>query len=212
VPEVQSAPIEEQEKYLEEIGYRRRQVWRQSPSTRTRSSRVQGQGQTAEYNEEDDQIAEYAKHIGADHNYLLPDRTSPHQSRKQSSIIANNSFCASLYERTRNHLNRRDYHQKNPVYAYGDPPLPDIDTSFLLCPPESTAQALINKYFDFVSATNRILHRPTIEKWTRELLNSGRGINSGDEENSQRAVVLMIFASSLEYMGGDLGESDTDTR
>jgi hypothetical protein len=122
-----------------------------------------------------------------------------------------NSGSTSLFERTQHNLNQQSYHQKNPIAAYGDPPLPEIDASFVIFPSEATAQALIRKYFDFVSATNRILHRPTVERWTSELLSNIRRMRTGSEENSQRAVVLMLFALTHQYMGDECGDWDINT-
>lgn len=155
---------------------------------------------------------------------VVPSRTLPtRQHRRPESGIFDQSPAnssphretnarTSLFERTQQHINRREYHQKNPVSAYGDPPLPEIDTSFLILPSQNTAQAIINKYFDFVSATNRFLHQPTVEKWCSELLNNIRDTRAGAEENSHRAVVLMLFACTYEYIGSESGEWDGNSR
>ncbi|CZR64563.1 uncharacterized protein PAC_14461 [Phialocephala subalpina] len=222
VPEVQSAPLEEQEKFLEEVGYKRRQVWRPSP-TRRSFSHVQA---TVEDEEEEETVEEgdieYVYLSENDHVHtILPTRqpqelslnpfSRPQTQTYRRATTANDSAGTSLYERTQDHLNRRDYHQKNPISAYGDPALPEIDTSFLLFPSESTAQALVARFFDFVTATNQILHRPTVERWLSELLSNIRGMRTGSKENSQRAVVLMVFASTHEYMDDEEGEWDTNT-
>jgi hypothetical protein len=230
VPEVQSAPVAEQEKYLEEVGYKRRQVWRPS-TTRRNSNPVQHPEQESEDEPGEDQDLEDNERTGTDSNAPLPkltlstshprelsSRISPSQgqhylsSTHQIETNINNLSCVSVYERTQDKINRREYHQKNPVSAYGDPPFPEIDTSILIFPSENTAQALVRKYFDFVAATNRILHQPTVETWTRELLSNVRGMRNGAEKNSQRAVALMVLASAHEYMGDECGEWDANIR
>lgn len=223
VPEIKSAPLEEQEKFLEEVGYKRRQVWRPSPSRRS-SSHIKATVQDGEDTEEEEQDVEYvdsSENDGA-HTTLTsgqhhePASINPfsqlqHVRTPRGGTNAGDSAGTSLYERTQSHLNRRDYHQKNLISAYGDPPLPEIDTSFLIFPSEIISQALLTRFFDFVSATNRILHRPTVERWARELLSNIRGMRTGSEENSQRAVVLMVFASTQEYMDDEEGEWHTNT-
>jgi hypothetical protein len=221
VPEVQSAPVEEQEKYLEEVGYKRRQVWRRSLTKRS-STYQQSPEQDNEDQELEDEDVEYNEPSGTNSNVSLPSRTlhtgwpreaspeafssPPRHTREptyQRETNINNLGCASVYAQIQDKINRREDHQKNPVSAYGDPPLPEIDASFFIFPSENTARALVRKYFDFVAATFRFLHRLTVETWTCELLSNVRCMRTGPEENSRRAVVLMVFASTHEYMGGE---------
>ena len=179
-----------------------------------------------QYNEQESEDLE-CEPTRTDRTYLITSQTLPSRqlqerspgissqarsSASQRETNTNNSTGESFYERTQNCLRLRGHHQKNPVSAYGDPQLPEIDTSFLIFPSENTAQALIQKYFDVVSVTNRILHQPTVEKWTCKLLNNVRGMRTEAEENSQRAVVLMVFASAHEYMDYECGEDDADIR
>ncbi|KAE8444728.1 hypothetical protein EG329_014288 [Mollisiaceae sp. DMI_Dod_QoI] len=229
VPEVQSAPVEDQEKYLEEVGYKRRQVWRPSPS-RKNSSHVQAEREDEDVEEEGENV-EYDEPTGNGQIYTPPNQTLPsrhtrppsprhsgpslsnaqHARRSTHHRESNCSASASFYERTQMNVNRLDYHQKNPVSAYGDPPLPEIDGSFLIFPSANAAQALLGKYFDFVSATNRLLHRPTVQSWICEFLGSIRGMRTAAAENSHRAVVLMLFASTHEYMDDEPVDWDTGT-
>jgi len=201
VPEAKSAPVEEQEKYLEEVGYKRRQVWR---SSTTEMSSTQGQRLGRDYRDEEveDEDLENGDLTETGQNYSFPGRKfSSHQPQDQSlgtssqsyhteSITyqrktnTNTSTSASLYERTQNNLNKRTFSQQNPVSAYGDPPLKEVDTSFLFLTSKTTAQAHVTKYFEVVSATNRILHRPTVETWTCELFSDISSIETGSEKNS----------------------------
>jgi len=227
VPEAKSAPVEEQEKYLEEVGYKRRQVWRSS-TTEKGSVQEQRLGRDDRDEEVENEDVENDDLTETGQNYSFPGQTfSGHQLQERSlgtssqsyhpeSITyqrktnTNTSTSASLYERTQNNLNKRAFSQENPVSAYGDPPLQEFDTSFLFLPSKDKAHALVTKYFDVVSATNRILHRPTVETWTCELFSDTRSIQTGSEKNSQRAVVLMVFALMHRYMDGERSEWERD--
>ncbi|KUJ06828.1 uncharacterized protein LY89DRAFT_678409 [Mollisia scopiformis] len=229
VPEVQSAPLEEQEKFLEEVGYKRRQVWRPSPGRRNHSHVRSNEQDDARLDTEEED-SEYDGETAFGYPSVPSSRPIPTRQHQDSTSgtsntstqpshitpclrdrVANNSSATSLYDRTQHNIHTRDYHHRNPVYAYGDPALPDIDATFLIIPSQNTAHAIIRKYFDYVSATNRILHFPTVEKWTVDLLNNIRDMRTGAEENSHRAVVLMLFALTYEYMGDEYGEWDANS-
>jgi hypothetical protein len=94
------------------------------------------------------------------------------------------------------------------ILACGDPPLPEVDSSFLVLPPLEIAIDLVTKYFELVATSNWFLHRPTVENWTREL-QSSRGL-VGDK--SKRAIVFMIFAAAHEYRDDFSGREDEDFR
>ncbi len=119
------------------------------------------------------------------------------------------SSSESIFRRTQDNLNQTSSRQqKMSIFAYGDPPLPEVDASFLVLPPPEIVIDLVTKYFELVATSNWFLHRPTVESWTREL-QSSRGM-AGD--NSQRAVVLMVFAATHEYMNEFSGGEDEDRR
>jgi len=109
--------------------------------------------------------------------------------------------AARVFERTEKTLQKRvPQHKNSSIFAFGDPPLPEVDRTFFTLPPPEVARAMVAKYFEFAAPINRFLHQPTVEKWLDETLDSFRAADIGTEQNSARAVVLMVLASSHGYM------------
>ncbi|KAH7355355.1 fungal-specific transcription factor domain-containing protein [Rhexocercosporidium sp. MPI-PUGE-AT-0058] len=116
----------------------------------------------------------------------------------------------TIFQRTQNNLNHRANYHQNPIFSFGDPPIPDLDTSFFALPTYRLAQSMITQYFDFGAALHRFLHHKTVEEWMESLLDSPRSMNSRPVDHSKNAVVLMIFALAYESSSTKSEEGDGD--
>ncbi|KAH7411402.1 fungal-specific transcription factor domain-containing protein [Cadophora sp. MPI-SDFR-AT-0126] len=105
---------------------------------------------------------------------------------------------ASIFQRTQNNLNHRAAYHQNPIFSFGDPPLPELDTSFFALPTYRLAQSMITQYFEFGAALHRFLHQKTVEEWMESLLSAPRSMSRGTSNHSKNAVVLMLFALAYE--------------
>lgn len=86
------------------------------------------------------------------------------------------------------------------IFTFGDLPLPDVfDPSFFILPPQSDAEALLARYFDFASATHRFLHRPTVEAWLAELYETDGAMRQRATARSRTALLFMVFAHAGNY-------------
>lgn len=94
------------------------------------------------------------------------------------------------------------------IFTFGDLPLPGFDSSFAILPPKPQAEAMVQRYFDFGSATHRFLHRPTVEVWLGELYETNGAMRGRETANSRIALLFMIFAHSTSY--SSRGSSDTN--
>jgi len=119
---------------------------------------------------------------------------------------------ASLFDRTNKNMADRYNQQAISTLMYGDPPLREIDTSFFVLPTPELANAMVNRYFNYVSGTTRFLHAPTIEIWNKKVLGSFGSISRATDDNAQRAVVLMVWAVAHEHIFGGSERKDTDLR
>lgn len=82
------------------------------------------------------------------------------------------------------------------VFTFGDTPLPECDSSFLVLPPLSEALVLIRTYFDISCPTHRYLHRPTVEIWCNDLYKNQMQSKFRVREREKNAVVLMVMAQA----------------
>lgn len=119
---------------------------------------------------------------------------------------------ASIFQRTQNNLNHRATYHQNPIFSFGDPPLPDMDTSFFALPTYRLAQSMVTQYFGFGAALHRFLHQKTVEEWMESLLSTPRSLSRGAFNHSKNAVVLMVFALACESSSTKSDETDEDMR
>ncbi|EXJ67998.1 uncharacterized protein A1O5_08613 [Cladophialophora psammophila CBS 110553] len=79
-----------------------------------------------------------------------------------------------------------------PLTCHGDIPPVQVrqDQPF---PKREEADALLERYFRFATPTYRFLHRPTLEKWTSQLLSGARMLTA------EVACTLLVFSQSLLY-------------
>ncbi|KAL5330315.1 hypothetical protein ACEPPN_003842 [Leptodophora sp. 'Broadleaf-Isolate-01'] len=116
----------------------------------------------------------------------------------------------TIFQRTQNNLNHRATYHQNPIFSFGDPPMPDLDTSFFALPTYRLAQSMITQYFNFGAALHRFLHHKTVEEWMGTLLDSPRSMSCRTVDHSKNAVVLMVFALACESSSTKSDEADGD--
>lgn len=69
-------------------------------------------------------------------------------------------------------------------------------------PNKDLSDRLLLRYFDFATPSYRFFHRPTIEAWAAELLDSpatGRNSISESLTAGKKAAVFLVWAQALEY-------------
>ncbi|GKZ33611.1 hypothetical protein AbraIFM66950_003519 [Aspergillus brasiliensis] len=92
-----------------------------------------------------------------------------------------------------------------PIFTFGDSPLPEVESAFMLLPPRNEANALVTRYFDFAFPTHRFLHQPQVEGWVEEFYRAVRDSEAvSPGMRGRRAVVLMVFAQAKQ------GQPDRD--
>ncbi|TGO12881.1 hypothetical protein BTUL_0080g00010 [Botrytis tulipae] len=85
------------------------------------------------------------------------------------------------------------------VLAYGDLPMPISRPGLVTLPSPDDGAKLVQIYFDKFSPSILFLHRPSVERWTDELLEAGGNLLAADYLKSRNAIVFMIFASAQTY-------------
>jgi hypothetical protein len=120
----------------------------------------------------------------------------------------------SLFDRTRCSLNKGIPHaQKVPIFRFGDPPFPDIDTAFgIILPPETTARHMVSSYFENVASIIHFVHVPTLNSWLNDMLEEYKGVKSHLVEPGKRAVIFMILAAVQSHENAESNESNADLR
>ncbi|EKG18711.1 Transcription factor fungi [Macrophomina phaseolina MS6] len=124
----------------------------------------------------------------------------PSQNDQQGHYVGPASGASFLLR-----IQRKLVHQQSSlsseasIFTFGDVPLPEFDPSFFILPPQSDAEALLGRYFDFASATHRFLHRPTVEGWLDELYATGGVMRERAAARSRMALLFMVFAQAGNY-------------
>lgn len=85
------------------------------------------------------------------------------------------------------------------VLAYGDLPMPISQPGLVTLPSPDEGAKLVQIYFDKFSPSILFLHRPSVERWTDELLEAGGNFLEAGYLKSRNAIVFMIFASAETY-------------
>lgn len=98
------------------------------------------------------------------------------------------------------------------IFTFGDLPLPDFDPRFLILPPQSEAETLVNRYFEFGAATHRYVHRQTIETWLHELYETNGAMREQAFARSKTALLFMVFASAENFPKSKAGKVDPTSR
>jgi len=231
-PNIETAPHEDQVKYLEKYDWPAGNAPRRPISPHTSSIRSLSE-QAPDVSEKviepfspemrGKELAERARKVQrtakpySETTFSLQEPDNSNDSERDTVV---NPFAfqedpssgASFFERTEKKMAQLYNQQKAPVHMFGDPPIPEIDTSFFVLPTPELGRAMVQKFFTECSGLTRFLHAQTVEGWTTRLLNSFGSINRDTDGNGERAVVLMVFASAHEGMFGGSERSDTDLR
>lgn len=98
------------------------------------------------------------------------------------------------------------------IFTFGDLPLPDTDSSVLVLPPKTEADQLLGRYFEFVSATHRFLHRPTVQSWLNELYETNGIMRDRAAARSRKALIYMVLGQAQTYPRTSGTSADPDLR
>lgn len=78
------------------------------------------------------------------------------------------------------------------MFATGEDVLPPFDGLNFVLPFRNEAEALLKTCFELALPTCRFLHRPTVDRWMRQLVDLGRIIEG--QPCGKYAVILSMFA------------------
>ncbi|KAJ6020760.1 Glyoxylate reductase [Penicillium herquei] len=95
------------------------------------------------------------------------------------------------------------------IFNLGDTTLPEFNERVFVLPSRQEAESMIKTYFEITSPTYKFLHRPTVEKWTREIYEKGTVME--EHAHSKYAVVLMVFARATRYNSAASNTANTET-
>jgi hypothetical protein len=82
-------------------------------------------------------------------------------------------------------------------------PFTTASQSIFLMPKQEHSDRPFSRYFDFATPSYRFLHRPTIEKWATELLESsdtGEYHDSKSLTPAKKAAVFLVWLKPLSIM------------
>ncbi|KAK9473260.1 fungal-specific transcription factor domain-containing protein [Dipodascopsis tothii] len=123
----------------------------------------------------------------------------PVQTDREGQYVGSSSGISFL-SRVRRRLN--DISLSNPsssILTFGDPELPNSDSSFFFLPPKSEAKAYFDFYFAYAMPTYRFLHQPTAEKWLDAFYENFDEHDLEEVAREQNAIVIMLFAHAKKF-------------
>lgn len=106
------------------------------------------------------------------------------------------SFLLRVQKRLHENL---QFSAAEPIFNFGDTPLPTLDPSFLMLPPIHEAKILVEQYFDFSFPTHRFLHRATVDCWLQDFYSGLQG-TKGRVGQATKAVILMVMAQGKQHL------------
>ncbi|ESZ90141.1 hypothetical protein SBOR_9479 [Sclerotinia borealis F-4128] len=127
---------------------------------------------------------------------VLPDNMAP--SRQQLKHYS----TASIFQGVQQGFDMPLKGLSVPIFAFGDLPMPTYRSGIIALPNKDVGAKLVATYFDQVSHCMLILHIPTVENWTMDLLSDDGYTLQNNELKSRNAIVLLIFASAQAYLSG----------
>ncbi|KAF5872772.1 putative zn 2cys6 transcription factor protein [Botrytis fragariae] len=137
---------------------------------------------------EDEQMSPVVGSLGENLNF--------NQMMPQPQQSASNSPVANLVQQAQQMF---DPNAPVSVLTYGDLPIPISQPGLLTLPSPDDGAKLVQIYFDKFSPSILYFHRPSVERWTDELLEAGSNLLQLDYLKSRNAIVFMIFASAQTY-------------
>jgi hypothetical protein len=139
-----------------------------------------------------------------------PCRESPEPVTDVHGHYVGPASSLSFLARVRKRLNYGDHIFS--TFTFGDTPLPSYEPiSGVMISAEETFR-LFNRFFDFTTPIDRLLHRPTIERWFVEFQETMGQMNSSDNAPARRAIIWMILAMAQEHIYQDSNVSTCDKR
>ncbi|OKL61786.1 hypothetical protein UA08_02213 [Talaromyces atroroseus] len=130
-----------------------------------------------------------------------PSRASlePHQTDLEGHYVGPSSGVSFLIRAQKRLYKYLSLPINTPIFTFGDSPLPEVDSGFMLLPPRNEANALVARYFDFAFPTHRFLHQQQVEGWVDEFYSSMLGSEAPSfGMRGKRAVILMVFAQARQ--------------
>lgn len=107
------------------------------------------------------------------------------------------SFLLRVQKRLKSHPS--EFSSDTSIFTLGDLPLPKTKGRAFIMPPRSTVETLVSRYFDFVSATTRFTHGPTVRSWLEEMYETNGAMRDWPGSNSKAALIFMICANAMTY-------------
>ncbi|KAM3069382.1 hypothetical protein ACMFMG_005487 [Clarireedia jacksonii] len=86
------------------------------------------------------------------------------------------------------------------IFNAGDPATQQYE-AFTSFPPQEVVEKMLCSYFEKIATSIVLLHRPTVEKWLKEILSQNVS-GSLNESRRRKAVIFMIIAEAESYMDG----------
>ena len=88
------------------------------------------------------------------------------------------------------------------IFTSGDMSFTTASQTNFVLPKQEHSDRLLSRYFDFATPSYRFFHRPTVEKWAAELLESSdreEYHHSKSLTPAKKAAVFLVWAQALEY-------------
>ncbi|PWY95181.1 Zn(II)2Cys6 transcription factor [Aspergillus sclerotioniger CBS 115572] len=149
-------------------------------------SRIVESGKVAEMNEAVD-------------NPLSRASPEPHQTDLEGHYVGPSSGLSFLLRAQRKLHKYVALPINTPIFTFGDSPLPEAESTFMLLPPRDEANALLTRYFDFAFPTHRFLIQSQVECWVEEFYSAVQASEVvSPSVRGKRAVVLMVFAQAKQ--------------
>lgn len=156
------------------------------------------------------QSSDTSSESGSSEHADVPTSNRAGKGARENQEKEPNNF-ASAYHRAQHELSHGVTQKpKNPVFAYGDPLLPEPELSYFVLPPLDEARNLVAKFFEVVTPNMRIFHQPTVDKWLLDVIQNFKGGLHVD--NARSAIILLILALSYNYTDMSSEEEDANMR
>lgn len=127
-----------------------------------------------------------------------PSRASPEPITDLQGQYVGPASGLSFLARVRKRLHHGDNTPSS--FTFGDAPMEEYDpTPSIMISTEDSAR-LLEKFIDFTTPIDRIVHRPTVEEWLEEFQQTMGAMRDTNNAPAQRAILWMIFAMAQEHM------------
>jgi hypothetical protein len=142
----------------------------------------------------------------------LRNSPEPSQVDQQGHYVGPASGASFLLRIQRKLRHQSTLSSESSIFTFGDLPLPDFNPSFFVLPSRGEAAELLDRYFNFASATHRYLHQQTVLGWLDELYETNGVMKQRIGARSRTAVLLMLFAQAKNYSKSKPGINNVELR